>query len=371
MKAKRHGSKGQVSRGSHFLFSAMFALLAIGIFGCGDDTTSDQAPLARPVKMITLGESGATSGLEYPGTVGATLESEMTFEVPGKINELPVVEGQQVAKGDLLASLDVQDLKAARDADLASQRAAKSEYERFRDLYANNAASLAELEAKQNQFEVADARLVLSEKALRDCKLIAPFSGQVARTYVENFENIGPGQKVLLLQDLSAIEIIVNIPESDAARARRLGEISDINAHVSLASIPDRKLPATLSEFATTADPVTRTFRATFAFDNPGDINVLPGMTGRLTIDVSTADLEGHGDAFTVPAAAVVAAEDGQASVWVVDLESMTVTRRPVETGELSGDNIMILSGLSPGETIAVSGTKHMSDGMEVRRFGD
>jgi multidrug efflux system membrane fusion protein len=58
-----------------------------------------------------------------------------------------------------------------------------------------------------------------------------------------------------------------------------------------------------------------------------------------------------------------------EAFVWVVDPDSMTVARTPVVTGELAGDRIAILEGLSPGDEIVVSGVFQLRDGMEVRRF--
>lgn len=341
----------------------------LSLTGC-EKKAPEQVEVVRPVKMMTLGELGASGILEYPGTIAAARETEMTFEVTGKIVEFPVMEGQNVAKGELLARLDDHDLRASRDADRAKQRAAKADYERYQDLYAKNAVSLQELEIRQRQFEVTDATLKRSEKALRDARLVAPFNGRVARTLVENYENIKTKQPVLLLQDLSHLEIIVNVPEQDAARARR-GMSENIKAIVTLSSIPGREFTATFKELATAADPVTRTFKVTFAFENPTDVSIFPGMTAKLRIDAGEEVIEQTGGSFSIPSVAVVADENGNSFVWIVDTSTMVVSRCAVVLGEMEGTDVEIQSGLSSGETIVVSGAQNLRDGMKVSRFGN
>jgi RND family efflux transporter MFP subunit len=137
---------------------------------------------------------------------------------------------------------------------------------------------------------------------------------------------------------------------------------------VSISSIPDRSFPAWIKEFSTTADPVTRTFKATFAFAPPDDVTVRPGMTAKVT-GTGGASRAPSG-ALAIPARAVLTDETGEAFVWVVDPKTMTVKRTPVAAGDLSGESIAIRSGLAGGEQIAISGVHQLRDGMQVRRFG-
>jgi RND family efflux transporter MFP subunit len=139
------------------------------------------------------------------------------------------------------------------------------------------------------------------------------------------------------------------------------------NPVVSVSSIPGRSFPARIKEFSTAADPVTRTFKATFAFARPGDVTVRPGMTAKVTLTPSEARAPLL--AVSIPARAVLTDETGEAFVWVVDPETMTVTRTPVVAGGLAGEDIAIRSGLAGGAQIAISGVHYLRDGMEVRRF--
>jgi len=325
--------------------------------------------VVRPVKMLELTASQPVAPLEYPGRIAATQDVEIAFEVGGLITEYPVAQGQFVQRGQLLARLDARDFEAALDAQQAERNVALADYRRYQDLYAADAASLQELEVSRRRFEVADAQIRIAEKAVEDTRLLAPFSGRVARTLVEAFQGVGARQPVLVLQDVAdTLDVIINVPETDvtfrpAATMRTMDD--EIQLEVELTSYPSRRIPVRAKEFASEADPITRTFEITFSFDPPEDLRILPGMTATVFASVDrTGDVR-----FSIPAAALTSDESGSPLVWVVDRGDMTVSRRGVEIGELSGDQVQILSGLRGDETIAVSAAQSLRDGMIVREI--
>jgi RND family efflux transporter MFP subunit len=355
--------------------SRHFALcVAVGFsaIACGEEP-APEAPIARPVKMLELGAGTGTGKLEYPGEISAAQHSEMAFEVPGKIIEFPVREGQQVEEGTLLARLDPRDFDAELGKARANVAQAKSDYDRYKTLFEQGVEAKATLESKQRRYEVTLADLETTKKAVEDTRLVAPFAGRVARKLVKDFQNVNAKEPVLILQDDSSLEIVVNVPERDLTAGRRGEERTPEEAseilepEVTVTSIPDRSFPASIKELATTADPVTRTFQATFAFANPSDVNVLPGMTAKVTINRPGAAQGGVG--FSIPAGATLADESGQATVWVVDPDSMTVRRTQVELGEMTGAEVEVRSGLSSGDLIAISGVHQLREGMPVRRL--
>jgi RND family efflux transporter MFP subunit len=192
----------------------------------------------------------------------------------------------------------------------------------------------------------------------------------VARTLVEQFENVSAKQPILLLQSGSGLEMKVNIPERDVVfggRGRNLEELNArANAEVEIAALPGRRFPARLTEFASAADPVTRTFRATVAFAQPDDAQILPGMTGKV---ITNPALAGAGqNRYWVPSAAVAVADDGTWYVWQVDEATMQVSRVPVDVGHMSGFEIEITGALGIGDLIATSGVQHLQEGMKVSR---
>jgi RND family efflux transporter MFP subunit len=282
---------------------------------------------------------------------------------------MPVVQGQWVRRGRLLARLDARNYEAQRDADAASLEAARADFRRYQELYAADAVTLQELQLRQAQFEVAEARLRTSQKAVDDTRLVAPFAGRVARTFVDAFQNVLAKETVLLLNDDRNLEIVIAVPEADALVARQAVDATrslEIEAEGAVSTFPDRRFPAQLAEVATQADPVTRTFEVTFGFEPPSDIALVPGMTARMVVrrvgQLGTTVQR-------LPANAVFAADDGQTSVWKVDPVAMTVSRAPVEVGALFGAEVEVVRGLVDGDLVAVTGVANLREGDPVRRL--
>lgn len=337
---------------------------------CGEDAAPPPEP-SRPVKLLTIGGPGGGGRLEYPGTIEAEQHAELGFEVPGKIIELHASEGQQVAEGEVLAKLDARDYEAKLEAERAQLKQADAELERTRYLYEKGIDPRVDVERRQRNRDVIAANLAKAQKAVEDATLRAPFAGRVARRLVENFQNVQAKQTVLILQDPTSLEIEVAVPERDIVRGRGDGRIDPdelrarLDPQVVVSSLPDLSFPATLEELSTAADPVTRTYQATFSFPRPEGVNVLPGMTAKITI--LPPRTTGGEAVLTIPAAATLADEEGGAYVWLFDAGSSTVTRRPVELGVLTAGNVEVKGGLARGDRIAVSGVHQLREGMDVR----
>jgi RND family efflux transporter MFP subunit len=340
-------------------------------FGCGEEP-AEPAPVAQPVKILTVGGAGGGVAFEFPGQISPSQNAEPAFEVAGKMIEFPVDEAQVIEEGAVIARLDPRDYEAGADKARANLNKAQTDVKRYKTLYEKGVSPLTDVERAQRRFEVAEADLRTAEKALEDTTLRAPFAGTVARKLVEDFQNVKAKEPIISLQDETTLEIDVNIPESDFARMPPGLTIEERNRRarprVSVSSIPDRSFPARIKEFSTSADPVTRTFKATFAFARPDDVTIRPGMTAKVTL--TPTDAGAKAGAVSIPARAVLTDDTGEAFVWVVDPKTLKVKRTPVAAGGLSGENIAIPSGLSQGDQIAISGVHHLRDGMEVRRFG-
>jgi len=353
-------------------------LLAVALVlpACEKAPEPEVQDVVRPIKMMTLGGGGAGSTLEYPGTVSATRSVEMGFEVPGKIIELPITEGQQVRQGDMLAQLDPADYEAARDAAESNRRALRAAYNRAKKIFEQGAGSQAEVDKTLRDIRVAEEDLKKTQKALDDTTLKAPFSGEIARKIADNFQNVQAKEVILLLQDISSLEIDVTVPEQDFALATPGITLDQRTAlakpEIVVSTFPGRRFPARFESVSTTADPVTRTYAVTFAFDNPADLNVLPGMTAKVILHLSKGKLAEVGvSGFMVPVAAVAADDQGNAFAWRIDPDSMRVSRVAVELGQMAGDQVRVLSGLDGGDRIATAGVHHLREGMQVRPLGE
>lgn len=346
---------------------------------CGQKEAPPEPTVVRPVKAITLKSQTQQLELKFPGRVRAYRRADLSFKVPGRLKELPAEEGMEVKKGQLLARLDPRDyqaqLQSARG-QLAKAKAAmelaKTEYQRVLKIQKEDpgAVSLSLIDQRREGVDRAGAEIQslrasvdAAELNLSYTQLRAPFDGVVSKRYVNNFQDVQPKEVILHVDDVSVIEVLVDVPENMIASLRQGVETT---IYAGFPTAPGKQYPLTVFEYSTRADPRTQTYQVTLRMNQPDEINVLPGMTA--TVVAKRKDTAQPDTSFIVPAAAVFADETGKAQVWVIDANGNTVRRQPVTTGALTGTaSIQIVSGLKSGETIAVSGVTQLREGMQVR----
>jgi RND family efflux transporter MFP subunit len=353
-------------------YLATLGLCAILTAGCENETP--EAPeVARPVRILTISSLQGGEVFSYPGKIQGAQNADLAFEVSGRLVELPAEEGIEVTQGQLLAKLDPADYQSALNAARAEYNSAKATFDRNEKVFKRGLISAQDIDLRRRQFKVAQAQLASARKAVNDTELHAPFSGRVGRTYVDNFNNVQAKQPILLLQDLTQLEVVVDMPEQDWRFAKlgmtRAQQSERVKPVVSLSMFPNRTFPASVNELSAAADPVTRTFAVHLRFDPPDDLAIMPGMSATVTITIS--DIESLSQLVQIPANAIVGGDDGRSYVWKVDEENMTVHLAPVSAGKLSGSQISIVEGLAAGDRIAVSGIQHLAEGMKIREFED
>ena len=352
---------------SHILqaFLALFLIsfLIFSICGCRKkEEVVEVKEVVRPVKLFTVEAQTSKKELKYPGRVRASRRVDLAFRVPGPLIELPVNEGQSMKKGELIARILPRDFETEVAKARASELDARQQFQRYRDLYVKKQVSKADFDKYKSQADIALARLQDAENRLSDTYLRAPFEGVVAQRYVENFEDVLAKEPIVSFQDISEVEVLVDVPENIMSSLKEGGKSSAV-AEFTVA--PGKQYPLSLREFSTQADPRTQTYRVTLLMKQPDDITVLPGMTANVV--GSTKAVE-EVTSIIIPAMAVFADEAGKSNVWVVNRDSMSVNKRQITPGPLSGaSNIMIAAGLEPDETIAVTGVTQLRENMKIR----
>jgi len=343
---------------------ALGLVALLGLSACGGPDPVDAPDPVRPVKLIEVTTRTDVFRLNLPAVIEASNTSVLTFQVGGRLNELNVVEGQEVSKGTLIGRLDQRDYRNALQQAQAQYDSADSEYQRAARLIAENAIAESVYEQRKTQRDVARASLDTARKALDDTVLRTPFEGVIASVSVEQFENIGPQQQIVVLQTTGAAEALVQVPSTLVANAER---VIPTNVYITLEAVPDLQVPAELLSFSTQADASTQTFPARFKFTPPEDINILPGMAGTLHSTMEFIESEQSvRNQVQIPLGAILS-EGGEAFVWVVDLQTMTVSKRKIEVDKGIGERIVVLSGLAEGETIAGAGASYLFEGMKIR----
>ena len=405
----------------------LLALVSGAAVSCAEPVQEEV--VIRPVKAIVLGDPGAAGVRSFPGSVRAEQRAKLSFRVSGPLVRLPVFEGQQVRKGQLLAQIDPRDFETevrnteARLADLNAQyramqsarpedirrleaglAAAQSKlleatasFRRYQRLYENDNISKAEYDQARAARDVAEAEVQSAQESLeigrtgarpedmeameariramksdlnraqdrlKDTELRAPYDGIVAERYIDNFEFVSAFNDILNLQNINIVEIVAQIPENIVASARRGNLRATFKA--TFPSLPGVKLDATPTEFATQADPVTRTYSVTFQTSQPETASVYAGMTAEIEVTGSAVGVAG----WLVPVSAVFADSSGS-NVWILDEDATQPRKVSVELGEPSGDSIWILSGVETGQTVITAGAHFITEVQQVRLVTD
>jgi membrane fusion protein, multidrug efflux system len=316
---------------------------------------------SRPAKIVEAVSAAAADRARYPGQLQAAEEADLTFPVGGRLVELPVIEGQAVLEGDLVARLEEPRLEARLASAQAEAERARGDFRRGEELIRSGVLTRRELESRQATLEVAEAALAEALEDVEATRLTAPFTGIVARRHAEVFQNVRAHESIVTLQDLSRLDVLVHVPARAVLEAR--GE--ERPARVAIDGLEGRTFPAAVRSIATQPDPVTQTYAVLLRLERPRDVTLLPGMPAVvLPAEDETKRVD---PVVLLPAAAVIADATGAPFVWRVDLATGAVSRQPVTLGSVRGGDVEIVDGVEPGDRVVGAGLSHIREGMVVR----
>nr|WP_319393477.1 efflux RND transporter periplasmic adaptor subunit [uncultured Desulfobacter sp.] len=317
-------------------------------------------PTARAIRYVPK------QSFTFPGKVKAARRAELSFQIPGQIEILKILEGQKVKKGALLASIDCKNNLYAVQAARARYQASEQEFQRASRLYQDKVISKARFDTTLAAHDVARAELAIKAKTLADSRLTAPFDGLVSRRYVEKKEHVNKGEPVLLLQDVSGIEVEVQLPEQLVARggAETLDQLN-----VRFDADPEFAFPASTMELRMESNRETRTYALVIRLPSPAHMNILPGMTATVSgvVKPSEGKAMSRPSSVLVPVEAVAFNPDGTPYVWIVEPQRQKARKQPVITGPMHDNTIEVSSGIHEDDIVAIAGLHTLTETTRVR----
>ncbi|MFN3714078.1 MAG: efflux RND transporter periplasmic adaptor subunit [Alcanivoracaceae bacterium] len=342
---------------------ALLVLMALWLVRCGSGNgdVSDERP--RPVKLYQVGEGSLSAVRHFVGRVDAVSTVDLSFRVGGRIVELPVQQGALLRAGSLIAALDPADYQlAVREAELQLEQAGR-DLERTRSLYERGSISRANLDQTETAHNLRRVGLDTARRNLAYTRITAPFDALVTRRLVDPFTNVSAGAEIVRVQNVEEFRVHINVPENLMGA---LDQAEAIIAEAVFQSRPDQPQVLTYREHETEPDAVAQTYRVTFGMPRNDTLNVLPGMTvtvrlrAALPAEVAFAD---------IPPSAIDSDEHGDFRVWVFDVDTGTVSPRPVMLLGLNGEGRALVTGLVGDEQIVSAGLQLLHDGMRVMPF--
>ncbi|TYC63307.1 efflux RND transporter periplasmic adaptor subunit [Rhodobacterales bacterium] len=319
----------------------------------------------RPAKIFTVNDQVGVLERRFAGRVAAVQTVDLSFQVPGKLIEVPVLESQRVSKGDVIARLDPTDYdRAVREATINVDKA-KRELDRLETLRDRSVISQSSYDEQKDAYDLAAETLKEARQNLEYTTLRAPFDGLVSLRLVDNFTTVSVGTPVIRIHDISEVQVDINVAEALFGRVTT-SEFASIEA--SFAAYGDKLFPLEYREHSSQVDEVTQTYRVTLAMPREGAELLYPGMTASVVVKVAPEGLE-PGREYLVPSGAVAVDGDGKTFVWKYADGTGEVARQPVEIGTIMGDYIPVETGLQAGDEIVSAGSAYLSDGQVVRRL--
>lgn len=341
--------------------------------------------------------AAANSVLDASGYVVARRQATVSSKVTGKVVEVFVEEGMRVEQGQVLAKLDdatqqaqlslalaqVESARALLDEIEAQLRNARLERDRLRDLAARNLSSRSSVDAAEAVFDqlaarletgrenvkVAERNVELTEDALSNMTIKAPFAGMVVSKNAQPGEMISPISAgggftrtgICTIIDTDSLEIEVDVNEAYIQRVTPDQQVS-----ATLDAYPDWRIPAKVIAIIPTADRQKATVKVRIGFLER-DERVLRDMG----VKVAFLGAEMPADTPQTIRGVMIAGEslrsdDAGDFVWLVN--NGTVERRAVQTGgQRDRTRVLILDGLRTGDTIVRSSAAPLVEGQSVK----
>ena len=363
--------------------AAILMFTTFSVAGCSKDHSAEKAAEA-PVVVVTgatvetVRSASIPELLDVVGSVRARTSAVVSTRIPGSITLLKVREGDRVSKGQLLAQLDAQENQATAavavaaideasrgvDEALSRKKLAEATFERYVNLFKEQAVSRQEFEVKSSEKEVAVQGLARAESRLRQSRegsksataisgytrITAPISGVVASRQADLGATVFPGQPLMTIEDDGSYQLELALPEHTASTVR-----PGTAVQVTLDAVGS-SFAARIAEVVPTADSASRTFIAKIMLNQKG---LKSGMFGRGAISSGTMV-----NGMTVPKKAVV--ERGAlSSVWCLDKGNIA-RMRIVKVGRQTGERVEVLSGLSDGDRVVVTAVEKVAEGNKV-----
>jgi len=343
---------------------------------------------AQPVRTQEVAVSAPPGGVRYSATIEAFEQVQLAFKTTGYVDDLlrrtgadgrlrVAQAGDAITKGTVLASIGENDYRqrvAQGQAKLSEGQAALTKarlnLERARTLFGSDSLTKPELDAAQADFDASEARVAaaraeteLAQISLRDCSLVSPATGVILERRIEVGTLVAAGTVGFVLGDVGSVKARFGIPDGMIHAVKPGDPIG-----VTVEAVAATTFAGRVTAVAPAADPQSRVFDVEVTIPNR-DNRLRPGMIGTVAVEPSSAAAVNN--LLMVPLTAIVRSQPGAGQFAVVVVERQTagdVARlRRVELGEVLGNAITVLKGLTAGEHVVVSGATLLADGDVVR----
>jgi len=340
----------------HKIITMLFISVLLFFVACSSEEEVNTEKKSTPVKVAQVIREEISIPVHTSGLLAPTKEIKLSFKTPGVIEKFYVREGQFIRKGELIAKLDLSEIKAqvlqAREGFEKSRR----DYERVEKLYADSVVTLEQLQNVETAMNVSRSAMEIAQYNEDLSVIIAPNDGKVLRRFAEYKELVNAGTTIVLFGASGAGWIIrVGITDKDIVKMN-LGD----RAEVYIDAYPNKKFEASVSEIGGAANPMNGTFEVELLLDPVND-KLASGFVVKVDIYPSSTK-----SFFTIPIEAVYEAAGNDATVFVIDKVNNLAVKRNVLIEKIFHDKVAVSSGVDDNDFVITSGVEYLMSGTAV-----
>ena len=316
--------------------------------------TSATIQAEKSVAVSTFRAQEENYSLEFSSSGITQAVSELNFvsNTQGRVIALYADNGKFVHKGDVLLEVESELLNSDYEASLAAYEAMLQDVRRFTRSNEAGGVTGQQLDNMKTQLAAARSRMDRARKMLEDAKVKAPMTGVINSRFVELGSLIAPNAPLFDIVDDSRLKVTVNVPETRVKYLAKGQKVSITNS-----STPGKTYTGTINFIGIKTDRGLN-YPVEIYLDRDPELHIGMYLKVRFGDNASRTGV-------LVPRKAIVGSAKA-ANVYVV--ENGKAVQREVVLGEMVGDKVEILEGVSAGDEIITAGIMNVADGTEIRR---
>lgn len=325
----------------------------------GGGGRSSSSETIRPVKSVVAAPANYTER-EFAALSTPTDAINLTFKVSGQILSIPVATGDLVDRGEVVALMDRREFELQLSSDRATYEQSLARLDRARRLIRHEAISQQELESAQSEFTRAESAYENSREQLDETSLRAPYAAIVERVYVDTYQRVQSGERVMRLVVPTTNQVAFTLPESFVDDIRN----PESSYTIHFDNIPDIDFSATVKEWASTSSDASG-FPVTLTFTNPDTERY--HITAGMSCVVAMTTPQSSSDSVIVPLSAIYAPTTGGTYLWVIGDNNRVELKSVALDAPVGRSSVIVWNGVSSGERVVTAGIYQLREGQLVK----
>jgi membrane fusion protein (multidrug efflux system) len=317
-----------------------------------------EANSAVPVSIIKVAPENFAGYLEVQGRVDFDQNATVGARAAGTLTSVRVQRGDQVRKGQVLATVDASVL----DANIAELRTrmelAKTVYEKQAGLWKQQIGTEIQYLQAKNNYEALQRNLASLNQQKALYNVVAPYAGVVDNVLPKLGETVAPGAPVVQLNSGQGGKVLADVSEAYAGSIK-----AGDKALVTLPDVGKEEIPSTVRTVSRTISATSRTFTVELRLPSQQASRLRPNM-------VATVRIKNYGNASaTVLPVDLIQHDEENAYVLVVNKEGgkAVAAKRVIKTGQTYNGKQEVLSGLKQGDEVISAGYQNLNEGQPLK----